>query len=370
MGVVDGVDEFDPLFFNISPIEAEVMDPQQRVFLEEAWKALEDAGYSDETMSAKKCGVFAGSTMGEYQNIIAKAEVTNEMDIFAGISPSILPARISYFMNLTGPSIALDTACSSSLVAIHEACQSILHDECEMALAGGVRLMLTPDLHIQTSKSGMMSPNGKCRPFDQSADGIVLGEAVGVLVLKDYDKAVADGDHIYGIVRASGINQDGKTNGITAPSALSQTMLERSVYEKGNINPEDITLIEAHGTGTKLGDPIEVKALKESFGKYTKKKHYCALGSVKSNIGHTTMAAGVSSVIKVLLAMKNKQIPPLVNYKQLNEHIDLENSPFYINTELKDWVVDEGKPRMAAVSAFGFSGTNCHLVIEEAPAEY
>lgn len=230
--------------------------------------------------------------------------------------------------------------------------------------------MLTPDLHIQTSKSGMMSPNGKCRPFDQSADGIVLGEAVGVLVLKDYDKAVADGDHIYGIVRASGINQDGKTNGITAPSALSQTMLERSVYEKGNINPEDITLIEAHGTGTKLGDPIEVKALKESFGKYTKKKHYCALGSVKSNIGHTTMAAGVSSVIKVLLAMKNKQIPPLVNYKQLNEHIDLENSPFYINTELKDWVVDEGKPRMAAVSAFGFSGTNCHLVIEEAPAEY
>lgn len=365
-GMLDAVEEFDPLFFNISPIEAETMDPQQRVFLEEAWRALEDAGYSDKVMSKKKCGVFVGSTMGEYQKLIEKSDVTNEMDVFSGVSPSILPARISYFMNLLGPSMAIDTACSSSLVAIHEACQSIYTGDCEMALAGGVRLMITPDLHVQTSKAGMMSPTGRCRPFDQQADGIVLGEAVGVIVLKALNQALEDGDHIYGIVKSSGVSQDGKTNGITAPSARSQTNLELEVYEKGDINPEDITLVEAHGTGTKLGDPIEVKALKEAFGKYTDKRCYCALGSVKSNIGHTTMAAGISSVIKVLLALKYKQIPPLVHFKNLNNHINLEDSPFYINTELENWDVPDGKLRMAAISSFGFSGTNCHIVIEEA----
>lgn len=365
MGVLDGIDEFEPLFFNISPIEASVCDPQQRVFLMEAWRALEDAGYTENRISGNKCGVYVGSTMGDYQDIINRAEITNEMDIFTGISPSILPARISYFLNLKGPSLSIDTACSSSLVAIQQACNGILCNDCEIALAGGVRLMLTPTLHKQTSNAGMISKTGRCRPFDQEADGIVLGEAVGAIVLKSAQKAMEDGDHIYGIIRSIGINQDGKTNGITAPSALSQTALEKEVYAKGNVNPEDISYVETHGTGTKLGDPIEVKALKNAFAAYTTKTGYCAIGSVKGNIGHTTMAAGVCSVIKVLLAMKHRQLPPLVHFEQLNEHISLEESPFYINKDLTEWKTDDNKPLMAAVSSFGFSGTNCHLVIEE-----
>ncbi|MDU5207308.1 MAG: polyketide synthase [Enterococcus faecium] len=365
LGCLNNIADFDPLFFNISPREAEVMDPQQRIFLEEAWKAIEDAGYSNEEMSGKKCGVFVGNTMGDYSNILSKSVIENKMDIFSGISPSILPARISYFLNLKGPSIAIDTACSSSLVAVHLAYKSIISGECDMALAGGVRLMLTPELYKQSNNAGMLSSSNKCKPFDNSADGIVLGEAVGIVVLKDLEKAIEDGDHIFGVIRASGINQDGKTNGITAPSAASQTSLEYDVYNEYEINPEDITLVEAHGTGTKLGDPIEVKALKRAFSKYTSKTNYCALGSVKANIGHTTMAAGICSLIKVLMCFKNRQIPPQINYNNLNEHIQLNNSPFYITNKLIDWNVCEGKKRLAAISSFGFSGTNCHMVVEE-----
>lgn len=367
MGTVNNVDKFDPLFFNISPLEAELMDPQQRLFLQEAWNAFEGAGYSDRSLDGVRCGVYVGSAYGDYEKYLNFNTIRDTGESFAGLSTSILPARISYLLNLKGPSVSIDTACSSSLIAIHEACQSILCGESDMAIAGGVRLMLTPSLHIQTCKAGMLSPTGTCKTFDNSADGIVLGEGVGVILLKPLDKALADNDHIYGVIKGSGSNQDGKTNGISAPSAQAQVKLEVDVYRRFGIDPETITLIEAHGTGTKLGDPIEVKALKESFGQFTSKRNYCALGSVKANIGHTTLAAGVAGIIKVLLAFQHKKIPGLVNFKNRNEHISIEDSPFYIPTETKDWITPGNMPRRAAVSSFGFSGTNCHIVLEEAP---
>ncbi|MEL6559560.1 MAG: SDR family NAD(P)-dependent oxidoreductase, partial [Bacteroidota bacterium] len=355
-------DKFDPKFFNISPLEAEKMDPQQRLFLQESWKAIEDAGYNCDDFSGTKCGVFAGVTQSEYADFFGTDSLDSQ--VFTGNNSAVLSGRVSYYLNLQGPSFSIDTACSSSLVAIHQACESLRTGSSEVALAGGVYVMTSEKMHVMTSKAGMLNKTGQCRTFDQEADGFVPGEAVGVMVLKSLKQAEADGDHIYGVIKSSGINQDGKTNGITAPSYESQTRLETEVYEKGGINPETIGLIEAHGTGTKLGDPIEVKALKNSFSKFTDKTGFCGLGSVKSNIGHTLTASGVAGAIKATLALKNQIIPPTINFSELNEHIQLENSPFYISTEAKKWE-NTGSPRRAAVSSFGFSGTNAHAVIEE-----
>ncbi|WP_103865513.1 SDR family NAD(P)-dependent oxidoreductase [Aquimarina sp. I32.4] len=363
MGYLDDEDKFDPLFFNISPREAERMDPQQRLFIEESWKAIEDSGYTSELLSNQKCGVFVGVGQGDYMINIEQEEMDNHT--FTGTSSSILAGRISYHLNLDGPAISIDTACSSSLVAIHQACQSIRIGECETALAGGVYVMTSERMHIATSKSGMLSEDGKCHTFDNKANGFVPGEAVGVLLLKSLSKAEIDGDRVYGVIKGSAINQDGKTNGITAPNVDSQNRLQIEVYKKYNIDPSDITYVESHGTGTKLGDPIEIKALRRSFESYTNTEDYCGIGSVKTNIGHTLTASGVAGVIKVLLSIKNKQIPPTLNFNALNEHINLIASPFYVNTSLKEWQVDEGKSRKAAISGFGFSGTNAHIVIEE-----
>ena len=282
---------------------------------------------------------------------------------------SFLSARIAYFLNLTGPNIVIDTACSSSLVAIHQACQSIILGESEMAIAGGVSLLATPNFHIACSKSEMLAADGKCRAFDDGASGMVTGEAVGVVVLKSMSAAISDGDHIYGVIKGSAVNYDGRTNGITAPSAISQTRLETEVYDKFHIDPENISYVEAHGTGTKLGDPIEVMALTDAFRKYTDKRQYCAIGSVKSNIGHTLTAAGVASLIKVLLCMKNNQLVPSINYSVCNQHINLKESPFFVNTQLRSWTSEYEKPRIAAISSFGLSGTNCHMIVQEAPVQ-
>ncbi len=363
------IDKFDPLFFNISPKEAELIDPQQRLFLEEAWRALEDAGYTDRMLTNKRCGVFVGATIGEYGELLNKVHMQNESYAFMGLSPSILASRISYFLNLKGPSLAIDTACSSSLVAVNLACESLLTKQCDIALAGGVSTLLTPQMHIRTTKVGMLSPSGVCRTFDQKADGITLGEGVGVIVLKPLQQAIQDKNIIYGVIKASGINQDGSSNGITAPNPDAQTELELEVYKKANINPETITYVETHGTGTPLGDPIEISALTRAFRQYTNKSGYCAIGSVKTNIGHTTIAAGISSLIKIVLALKHKKIPPHLNFTDLNGNIPLDNSPFYINTRILDWPTEGGMQRRAAVSSFGFSGTNAHIVVEEAPEQ-
>lgn len=364
-GFLENVDLFEPLFFNISPIEAQYMDPQQRIILEESWKAIEDAGYSNTDISGVRCGVFVGTSKGDYEKILEQAGEERRGEAFTGMSSAILAARISYYLNLKGPSIAIDTACSSSLVAIHEACESILSGNCEMALAGGVRLMISPEIFIQSANLGIISPTNQCRAFDQAADGIVLGEGAGIIVLKELSQAEKDNDRIYAVIEGSLANQDGKTNGITAPSKNSQIDLETALYEKIHLNPEEISLVECHGTGTKLGDPIEVKALTETFRKWTNKKNYCALGSVKTNIGHLSTAAGVASVIKVILSMKHKEIPPVNHFQVPNEHINFEDSPFYVNRELIPWEKQNGKNLVAAVSSFGFSGTNCHLVISD-----
>lgn len=363
MGVLEEADKFDPLFFNISPNEAELMDPQQRLFLENCWHCIEDAGLSASSLSGSRCGVFVGCAPNEYgQSLIDQGENAQG---FMGAATSILSARISYLLNLKGPSLAIDTACSSSLMSIAEACNSLILKNCDMALAGGVYVVTGPSMHIMTSKAGMLSKDGKCFTFDGRANGFVPGEGVGVVLLKRLPEAVRDGDPIHGVIRGWGTNQDGKTNGITAPSVNSQILLEQEVYERFKINPETISLIEAHGTATKLGDPIEVEALTTSFQSYTQKKNYCALGSVKSNIGHLLTAAGISGVIKVLLALKHKMLPPTINFETLNEHISLDNSPFFVNTKLQPWKVALGTPRRAGVSSFGFSGTNAHLIIEE-----
>ncbi len=343
------------------------MDPQQRLFLMESWRALEDAGYSDRDLDAVRCGVFAGCGASDYEHRLRKSDDWAESQAFLGNASAILAARIAYHLNLKGPSLAVDTACSSSLVAIQLACEALRARTVELALAGGVTVICTERFHIWSSRLGMLSPAGRCQAFAQEADGFVPAEGVGVLVLKRLDDAMRDGDGIYGIIRGFGVNQDGKTNGITAPSAPSQTELESEIYEKFGVNPETIGYVECHGTGTKLGDPIEIDALTDAFRRFTNKTSFCAVGSVKSNIGHALSAAGVASVIKVLLALKHSELPPTLHCDRTNELIDFNGSPFFVNRELREWKPREGQIRRAAVSSFGFSGTNAHLVIEEPP---
>lgn len=356
---IAGADQFDPSFFRISPREAELMDPSERLFLQEAWKAIEDSGYAPKRLSGRRWGVFA-SAKGDYSKNIIKRDRT-----FFTATDSSAPARLSYILNLTGPAVSIDTACSSTLTAIVHACDSLSLGNCEVAIAGGGAVYVTPDILIGSSQSLLFSPDGKCFTFDERANGTVLGEAIGAVILKPLNKAIEDGDLIYGVIRGWGSNQDGKTNGMTAPSVKSQIQLETDIYQRFSIDPESIGMVEAHGTGTKLGDPIEVQALIESFRRYTSKKGYCALGSVKTNIGHAFLGAGIAGVIKVLLCLKYKQIPPTLNFRAVNPYIPIETSPFYINTTLKPWESRSGLPRCAAVSSFGATGINAHLVIEE-----
>jgi len=367
-GWLNDVDAFDPEFFELSPFEAEIIEPQQRLLLQESWRAFEDAGYSSKRLSGMRCGVFVGAGAGDYEPELVAASLAGTAQAFTGLSTSILAARIAYCLNLKGPSLSVDTACSSSLVAIHLACRSLHDGESDIALAGGVSLMLSPTMHVRTTKSGMLSPDGRCRPFDRAANGIGLGEAVGVLVLKPLSRALADGDVIYGVIAGSHVNQDGRTNGITAPNPAAQTELTRETCRRAGIAPTDLSYVEAHGTGTPLGDPIEFDALTEAFDAQGGDRQSCAIGSVKSNIGHTTFAAGVCSVVKTLLALKHQQIPPSLHFDDPNPRIDFATSPFFVARELQRWNPRPGRTRHAAVSAFGFSGTNCQLVIREAPS--
>ncbi|MGD6960816.1 SDR family NAD(P)-dependent oxidoreductase [Fictibacillus phosphorivorans] len=368
-GFLNDIDKFDPAFFQISPAEAEVMDPQQRIFLEECWKAIEDAGYPPHSLSRLKCGVFAGVFGNEYSAMVQEHIGNRNAHLMTGNTNSILASRIAYFLNLKGPAISIDTACSSSLVAVHLACKSLQNKEAELMLAGGITLYLTEKPYISMSNAGMLSHEGKCKTFDNSADGIVPAEGAGVVVLKRLDRALEDGDYIYGVIKASEINQDGKTNGITAPSAQSQQELETEVYQKYQINPRTISFVEGHGTGTKLGDPIEISALSNAYKKFTEDKQFCAIGSVKSNLGHTSAASGVISLMKVLLSLKNNQIPPTLHVNKENKHINFADTPFYVNRELKEWESEKNSLRRAAINSFGFSGTNCHMVIEEQPLQ-
>jgi polyketide synthase PksN len=362
---VDSIDRFDPAFFGISADEAVYMDPQQRLFLEEAWKALEDAGYAGKDVHEKQCGVYVGCGSSYYDRLAVEEPPPQA---FWGNSQAIIPARIAYYLDLQGPAIAVDTACSSSLVTIHLACQGLWSRETDMALAGGVFLQATPGFYQVANRAGMLSPDGKCYSFDARANGFVPGEGVGVIVLKRLRDALQDGDYIHGVIAGSGINQDGKSNGLIAPNGRAQERLERSVYDRFKINPETIQVIEAHATGTLMGDSLEFAALSRSFREYTDKKQFCALGTVKTNIGHAATAAGVASVLKLLLSLKHRQIPPSLHFEKGNPAIDFESGPFYVNTQLREWKVKGDETRRAAISSFGFSGTNAHLVIEQAPS--
>jgi len=358
-GFISNVDYFDPVFFGISPREAEFIDPSERIFLQEAWKAIEDAGYSATGLSGKLWGVFAYAK-GDYS-----IHVQQRHDTYLSPTDSSAPSRLSYFLNLVGPAVSVDTACSSTLAAIVYACDSLTLGNSDVAIAGGGSVYTTPNLFVSSSQSLLFSPDGQCYTFDERANGTVLAEAIGVVVLKPLDKAVEDRDQIHGVIKGWGTNQDGKTNGLTAPSVTSQTRLETDIYRKFNIDPNQITMVEAHGTGTKLGDPIEVQALSDSFQKFTSKTGYCAIGSLKTNIGHAFGGAGVSGLIKVLLSLRHKQIPASLNCESINPYLRIENSPFFVNTALRNWDRVDNQPRCAAINSFGATGINAHLVVEE-----
>lgn len=358
MGVLEEADHFAASFFNISPKEARLMDPQQRIFLQDAWSCIEDAGYAPTALGDLRCGVFVGCSSSDYAT---QFKGNPSVHMLMGNASSILAARISYLLDLKGPCLAIDTGCSSSLVAISDACSSLATGACDMALAGGVNVASSPWLNAMLGDAGMLSADGRCFTFDRRANGFVPGEGVGTVLLKRLSDAERDGDHINAVISGWGINHDGKTNGMTAPSGKSQTALECDVYERFGIDASTISYVEAHGTGTSLGDPIEVDALVETFKSHTDRKRFCALGSVKSNIGHTICAAGVASVLKVALSMRHNALPPTVNFESLNEEISLDGTPFYVNDSLQHWA----GPRRAAVSSFSYNGTNAHLVMDQ-----
>ncbi|MGF1937067.1 MAG: beta-ketoacyl synthase N-terminal-like domain-containing protein [Nostoc sp. ChiQUE02] len=360
-GFLAQVDQFDPQFFGISPREAERMDPQQRLLMKVAWEALENAAIPAEKLAGSLSGVFIGISTSDYWRL-----QTTNIDAYAGTgnAHSIAANRLSYFFDFIGPSLAVDTACSSSLVAAHLACQSLRSGECNLALVGGVNLILSPDLTIAFSQARMMAADGRCKTFDASADGYVRSEGCGVVVLKRLSDALRDGDNILATIRGSAINQDGHSNGLTAPNGLSQQAVIRQALENAGVTPDQISYVEAHGTGTPLGDPIEINSLKAVLSKGRSLNQPCAIGSVKTNIGHLEAAAGIAGLIKVALALYHREIPAHLNLKQLNPHISLENTPFFIPTEHQPWN-SVNNSLFAGVSSFGFGGTNAHVVLEE-----
>lgn len=376
-GFIEGIDQFDAKFFNITPAEAELMDPQQRILLEACWNLIENAGYKVDDLPANKTGVFIGIAMSDYSQILQAANISSP-HVPTGVSHAVLVNRVSYALNLQGPSEAIDTACSSSLVAIHNAIQAIQSGDCEVAIAGGVNAMLTPALFIAFTQAGMLAPDGQCKTFDKTANGYVRGEGIGVVLLKSLDKAITDGDHIYGVIKGSAVNHGGHVSALTVPNPNAQADVIITACERANIGIDTLTYIEAHGTGTSLGDPIEVNGLKKAFRTLKQKQGkpdklaYCGIGSVKSNIGHLEGAAGISGILKILLSLQYKQLPATQHFKELNPYIKLDKTPFYIVTETCEWkhqMNEDGEiiPLRAGVSSFGYGGANAHIIIEEAP---
>ncbi len=360
-GVAPGAGEFDPLFFEISPKAAEGMDPRQRLLLQESWNALEDAGCGASWIKKNRMGIFVGVESGDYHLLSGGAKsITSNHE-------GILASRLAYFLNFNGPAMAINTACSSSLVAAHQAYRSLVSGECDAAIVGGVNLLLTPGPFIAMSGAGMLSPTGRCYAFDRRADGMVPGEAVVAVVLKRLSDAQRDKDSIYAVIKGSGINYDGKTNGITAPSGRAQAALLTSVYDRYGIDPGKINYIVTHGTGTKLGDPVEINALNRVYKKYTDKREYCALTSTKTNFGHTLAASGLVSLVALALALRHETIPASLNCEQKNDYIDWEQSPFYVNGSTRPWKGVDGENRLGALSGFGMTGSNVHMVLQSRP---
>ena len=371
-GVLQGAEEFDAEFFGLTPREAEITDPQHRVFLELAWTALERAGY-DATRLAARTGVFAGAGLSTYllKNLApnrALVESVGELALLLGNNKDFVPTRVSYKLNLRGPSIAVNSACSTSLVAVHLACQSLLDFHCDLALAGGVSVQVPQAQGYLHQDGGIGSPDGHCRAFDAQAHGTVGGNGAGIVVLKRLAEALADGDTIHAVIRGSAVNNDGAAKvGFTAPSVEGQAQVVAEALAVAGVEPRDISYIEAHGTGTDLGDPIEVAALTEVFAQRTTDRGFCAIGSVKTNFGHLDEAAGVAGLVKTILALEHREVPPSLHFTAPNPKIDFAAGPFYVNARLAAWPAAAGQPRRAGVSSFGIGGTNAHVVLEEAP---
>jgi acyl transferase domain-containing protein/SAM-dependent methyltransferase len=369
-GFIDEIDRFDAALFGISPREAATLDPQQRLLLETAWAALEDAGHAPDRLRGSQGGVFVGIGTSDYALLVSQATALADVDAYRAtgcMSHSPAAGRISYVLGLQGPSVAIDTACSSSLVAVHLACQSLRLDECTVALAGGVNAILLPELGISLSKAGMMARDGRCKTFDAAADGFVRGEGCGMVVLKRLSRAEADGDRILAIIRGTASNQDGRSNGLTAPNGPAQEGVIREALARADVRPGDVSYVETHGTGTELGDPIEVRAIGAVLGVNRPHGDRLRLGSVKTNIGHLEATAGVASLIKLVLALQHRTIPPSLHFTTPNPHIPWDEFPIEVATALTPWEPRSGR-RIGGVSSFGFSGTNAHLVVEEAPA--
>jgi phthiocerol/phenolphthiocerol synthesis type-I polyketide synthase E len=372
-GRLDDIDRFDAGFFGLSPRDAAVFDPQHRLFLECAWEAFEDAGYVGERV-AGPVGVFACSGASEYlmSNVIRNRGVMDSMGAWlvrhTGNDPSFLATRVSYELNLRGPSMSVQTACSSSLVAVHVACQSLLDFECDMALAGGATVYPEQDRGYFHRAGEILSPDGHCRAFDAGAGGTVMASAVGCVILKRLDDALRDRDHVLAVVLGSAINNDGSDKvGYLAPSVGGQARVVREALAVAGVSAEEVSYVEAHGTGTLIGDPIEVTALTEAFRATTDREQFCAIGSLKTNIGHAGEAAGVCGLIKTVLALAHREIPASLHYRSPNPQIDFVGSPFFVNEGLREWAAPSGKRRIAGVTALGAGGTNAHVLVQEAP---
>jgi phthiocerol/phenolphthiocerol synthesis type-I polyketide synthase E len=370
-GILEDADLFDASFFGFTPREAEIMDPQHRLFLECAWEALESAGYDPEGFGGL-IGVYGGAGQNNYflNNLYpnrALMESVGDFQAMLGNEKDFMATRVSYKMNLRGPSVVVQTGCSTSLVAVCQACQSLLSGDCDIALAGASSINVPQKGGYRHQNGGITSLDGHCRAFDAQAQGTVFSNAVGFVVLKRLEEALADGDCIHAVIKGAAINNDGSFKvGYTAPSVEGQAKVIRAAQIMAEVQPETVTYIETHGTATALGDPIEMAALTQAFRAGTQKKGFCAIGSVKTNIGHTDAAAGIAGLIKTVLMLKNRMMPPSLHFEKPNPEIDFANSPFYVNAKLSDWKTDI-LPRRAGVSAFGIGGTNAHVILEEAP---
>ncbi|TWF40663.1 amino acid adenylation domain-containing protein [Chitinophaga polysaccharea] len=368
-GFIEQVDQFDPLFFGISPREAAAMDPQQRLLLEVCWEALEHAGMAPSSLRGTDSGIFVGMSTDDYQQVIRdNSDVTYYEDVFTGlgIERSIAAGRIAYLLDFHGPALQLDTACSSSLLSVYQAAQSLLRKECSLALAGGVNLMLSPDTTVKLCRMKALSPTGQCKTFDDSADGYVRGEGAGVVVLKRLEDALAAGDNILAIIKGGAVNHDGQSNGLTAPNGIAQQQLIEKALKNAAVEADSIQYVETHGTGTRLGDPVEVLALNAVYGRFRNTEQPLLLGALKSNIGHLEAAAGIAGFIKTVLSLQHRQIPASLHFNTPNRFIPWKDMPVKVADILTPWP-SAASPRRAAVSAFGLSGTNVHLVLEEAP---